>query len=145
MTRVYLDTNVLVYAIGGDSPHREPCRAILRAVAERRVAGETSAYAVQEFVRQRRRRGDPEAVPRARSVMEVCTEVHPVDCAVLLDAIQTVERHPRLDIADAVHVATAAIHRIGRIVSADRGLDGIPDIQRIDPLDDEWLAALMSE
>ena len=145
MTRVYLDTNVLVYATGDDSPHREPCRAILRAVAERRVAGETSAYAVQEFVRQRRRRGDPEAVPRARSVMEVCTEIHPVDRAVLLNAIEEVERHPALDIADAVHVATALIQGIARIVCADRGLDGIPGLQRLDPLNREWLASLTSD
>jgi uncharacterized protein len=142
--RVYLDTNVLVYAIGGDSPHRDPCRAILRAVAERRLVGETSAYTVQELVRQRRRRGDRQALVRARSAMDVCAELHPVDGGVLRGAIETVERYPRLDIADAVHIATAVAHGISTLVSADRGLDGIAGVERVDPLDGDRLATLTS-
>jgi uncharacterized protein len=143
--RVYLDTNVLVYAIGGDSPHRDPCREILRAVAERRLKGETSAYTVQEFVRQRRRRGDREAIARARYAIDICADLHPVDGAVVCQAIEIVERYPRLDIADAVHVATASAHGVRTVLSADRGLDGISEIERIDPLDRDRLKALTSE
>lgn len=143
--RVYLDTNVLVYAIGGDSPLRDPCQEILRAVAERRLTGETSAYTVQEFVRQRRRRGDPDATMRARYAMDLCKELHPVDGVVIRGAIEIVNRYPRLDIADAVHVATASTHRVTTVLSADRGLDGISEIERVDPLDRERVAALASE
>jgi uncharacterized protein len=143
--RVYLDTNVLVYAFGAESPHRDPCREILRAVAERRLAGETSAYTVQEFVRQRRRRGDRQAAARARSAIDVCTELHPVDGVVIRRALEIVDRYPKLDIADAVHVATASTHRVTMVLSADRGLDGISEIERVDPLDRGRLAALTSE
>lgn len=143
--RVYLDTNVLVYAFGAKSPHRDPCREILRAVAERRLAGETSACTIQEFVRQRRRRGDQQAAARARSAIDVCTDLHPVDGAVIRRALETVERYPKLDIADAVHVATASTHGIPMVISADRGFDGVPEIDRVDPLDRERVAALTSE
>lgn len=143
--RVYLDTNVLIYAFGAESPHRDPCREILHAVAERRLAGETSAYTVQEFVRQRRRRGDQQAATRARSAIDVCTDLHPVDGVVIRRALETVERYPKLDIADAVHVATASTHGITTVVSADRGLDGVSEIERVDPLDRERLAALTSD
>ena len=143
--RVYLDTNVLVYAIGGDSPHRDPCREILRAVAERRLTGETSAYTVQELVRQTQRRGDRQATTRARSAIDLCRDLHPVDGVVIRRAIEIVERYPRLDIADAVHVATATTHRLTTVLSADRGLDGISEIERVDPLDRDRVAALTSE
>lgn len=143
--RVYLDTNVLIYAFGGESPHRDPCREILRAVAERRLAGETSAYTVQEFVRQRWRRGDRQAATRARSAMDVCTELHSIDGVVMRRALEIVERYPKLDIADAVHVATASTHGVTTVLSADRGLDGISEIERVDPLDRERLAALTSD
>lgn len=145
MRRVYLDTNVFVYAIGGESPRREPSRAVLRAVAERRLAGETSAYTLQEIVRQRRRRGDTKATARAREAAALCAVLHPVDRDVASTALDVVDRHPGLDIADAVHVSTAVTHGVSIMVSADGDLDGISYIERVDPLDSARLAALMSE
>ncbi|HEX2161563.1 MAG TPA: type II toxin-antitoxin system VapC family toxin, partial [Thermoleophilaceae bacterium] len=88
MSRVYLDTNVFIYAIGGDSPHREPSREILRQVAERRLAGETSAYALQEMARQRRRRGDTEMTKRIREAAALCSTIHPLDWQVLANALR---------------------------------------------------------
>lgn len=143
--RVYLDTNVLVYAVGGESPHRDSCREIVRAVAERRLTGETSTYTVQEFVRQRQRQGDSQAMARAREAIDFCSDLHPVDGTIIRRALEIVERYPKLDIADAVHVATASIHGVTTVISADRGLDGITEINRVDPLDRERVAALTSE
>jgi predicted nucleic acid-binding protein len=143
--RVYLDTNVLVYAVGIDSPHREPCRDVLRAVAEGRLIGETSVYTIQEFVRQRVRRGDKQATARARHVGDLCADLHPVDDAVIRQAIDLVERHAGFDIGDAVHLATALTHGVTTVLSADGGLDRVDGIERIDPLDSSRLAALMND
>ncbi len=145
MTRVYLDTNILVYAVGDESPFRGPCREILQTVVERRLTGETSAYTLQEFVRQRLRRGDSKATTRARAAMDMCAALHPVDQEILVRAFGLVERDPRLDIADAVHVSTALVHGIATVLSADRGLDGVEGIERVDPLDHARLAALATD
>jgi predicted nucleic acid-binding protein len=145
LNRVYLDTNVFVYAVGGESPHREPCREVLRAVAQRRLAGETSAYALQELVRQRQRRGDGEATKRAREAAAVCSELHPLEWEIVSSAMDLVDRHSRLGIADALHVSTAIAKGIALVVSADRGLDEVPGIERVDPLDRQRFAALTSE
>jgi predicted nucleic acid-binding protein len=143
--RVYLDANVFVYAVGGTSPHREPCRELLRATVAGRLSGETSVYTLQEVARQRQRRGDGEATARAREVAMFCETLHPVDERVVLDALSMVDRHPSLDIADAVHAATAVAEGLVLFVSADRGLDAVDDIERIDPLDSARLAALMND
>jgi len=145
LSRVYLVTNVFVYAVGGESPRREPCREVLRAVAQRRLAGETSAYTLQELVRQRQRRGDEEATDRAREVAAVCSELHPLNWEITSSAMDLVDRHPHLGIADALHVSTAMNKGLSLVVSADRDLDEIPGIERVDPLDSARLAALTSE
>ncbi len=145
MSRVYLDTNVFVYAVGGESPHREPCREVLRAVAQRRLAGETSAYALQELVRQRQRRGDGEATKRAREAAAVCSVLHPLDWEITSSAMDLMDRHSRLGIADALHVSTAIAKGITLVISADRDLDEVPGIERVDPLDRRRFAALTSE
>lgn len=143
--RVYLDANVFVYAVGKESPHREPCRELLRATATGRLGGETSVYTLQEVERQRRRRGDDEATTRAREVATLCEALHPLDERVGLSALDLVDRYPSLDVADAIHVATALGQGIAFLVSADRDLDVVGEIERVDPLDHERLAALASE
>lgn len=45
---------------------------------------------------------------------------------------------------DRLHLAACAVHRIGVIVSSDRGLDGAPGIQRADPLDAAAVATLLA-
>ena len=145
LTRVYIDTNVFIYAVGGDSPYREPSRAILRRMAERRLAGETSAYALQEMARQRRRRGDAEMTRRIREAAALCSTIHPLDWDVVATAMEVADRHPRLGVADAVHLATATQNGIATFVSADQDMDGIPGIERVDPLDGARLAGLTSE
>jgi hypothetical protein len=141
--RLYLDANIFVYAVGGDSPQREPCRQVLLAVADGRFQAETSAYTVQEVVRQRHRRGDSNAIARARRVLKICSRVHAVDAAVARTALDALERYPSLDISDAVHVATTTIHELPHILSADRDLDQIDGVERVDPLDTKRLEALI--
>jgi uncharacterized protein len=142
--RAYLDANVFLYAVGQESPYRDRCRTILAAVVEGRIRGETSAYTLQEIVRHRLRRRDRRATTHGRDVLEMCSEVHIVDSEVVSLALDLVDGRPRLDVADAVHVATATTHGLSVLISADRGLDGLDGIERIDPLDTERLEALIA-
>lgn len=145
MSRVYVDTNVFVYAVGGGSRFREPCRAFLRAVATGQLDGETSAYALQEVAHQRRRRGDASPTARAREVATMCAAIHPTDSEVVFDALELVERRAGLTVSDAIHAATALRHGLGIVVSADSDFDDVPGIERVDPLDDARLAALATD
>jgi predicted nucleic acid-binding protein len=42
---------------------------------------------------------------------------------------------PRLGANDRLHVGTCLAHGIERIVTADRGFDGVRGVRRVDPLD----------
>jgi uncharacterized protein len=145
MIGVYVDANVFLYAIGGESPYREPCRGLIDAIRHRRIRAETSVTTVEEVVHHRRRRGDPTAIDRGREVARICSKVHQLDRTLSLAALTVAERHPTLGIGDAIHVATALAHGLETVVSGDRDFDGIGGVARIDPLDRNAIAALVSE
>lgn len=143
MRRVYLDANVFLYAIGADSPYREPCRAVLDAMRRDAIAGETSVATLEEVVHHRRRRGDSGAFARGRDVAAICHAVHAVDRDLVLAALDVTEGHVRLDTADAIHVATARAHGLASIMSGDHDFDGVEGIDRIDPLDRSAIADML--
>lgn len=145
MTRVYIDSNVLLYAVGEESPFREPCRRLLRHVASGDLAGETSILTVQEVVHHRQRRGDGAPASHGRDVLAICSATHPLDRSITLAALALMDGHPRLGTGDAIHAATALAHGMETLVSADGDFDGIAGIERVDPLDSKRLAALTSD
>ena len=145
MSRVYLDANVFIYAVGQDSRYRHACREILRLVVHRRLAGETSAYTIQEVARQRQRRGDDHPTARAREAASLCSVLHAVDRQVIVGALDMVDRYDGLEVSDAIHATTALACGISAVISADADFDPIVGIERVDPLDGARLAALTSE
>ena len=144
MRRFLYDTNVFVYALGGPSPYREPCRAILERAAAGDLHGEASADLVQEFLHQRMRQvGDRAlAVAAARRVSALCL-LHDVRASDLTMALWLFETHERVTARDATFAAVALNRGLGKILSADRDFDEIPGLERVDPRDAERVASLM--
>ena len=135
MTRVYVDTNIFLYAIGTDHRYRAPCRELVRAMGDHTLRAETSVETVQEIVHHRRRRGDPAATERGRRALGLCEAVHPLDTETTLAALDLIDLHPDLSTRDAMHAATARTLGIRILLSADSDFDAIGGLERIDPLD----------
>ncbi|MEX2196901.1 MAG: type II toxin-antitoxin system VapC family toxin [Thermoleophilaceae bacterium] len=144
MRRVFVDTNVFLYALGAEHRYRDPCRAIVEAIAARRVAAETSVEVVQEFLHVRGRRGrDPaEALARAEEIVSWCAPVHAFEPGDLTRAFELLRRFSTLRPRDAVHAATALNRGIEAILTADRDLGSVPALERVDPGDRAAVAAL---
>lgn len=66
--------------------------------------------------------------------MAICT-LQPFDEQVLDDALDLIDRVPRLGMRDAVHAATALLLPQPAIVTADRIFDDVPGLLRVDPSD----------
>ena len=135
MSRVYVDTNVFLYAIGTEHRYRDPCRALVRALGAGSLRGETSVETFQEIVHHRRRRGDRAATERSRRAVALCHAVHSLELPIALAALDLIDRHPSLPIRDAVHAATALAKGVATVLSADRDFDAVAGLTRIDPLD----------
>jgi len=106
------------------------------------LAGEASVELVQEYLNVLLRRSVADAAGRARDVAAICASVHAFEHRDLELALSLVEGEPPLGARDAVHAATALNRGIGVILSADRHLDGIDGLRRLDPLDREAVASL---
>lgn len=144
MKRIYVDTNVFLYAIGTEHRYRDPCRELVRAMGARKLRAETSVETLQEIVHHRRRRGDQTATERARRAVALCEAVHPLDTEMALAALDLIDRHPGLPTRDAVHAATARTLGIGIVLSADSDFDPVGGIERIDPLDQAAVERVVS-
>jgi uncharacterized protein len=136
MTRLFLDTNIFLYAIGGEGPHREPCRAVLAAVGRGALNGVTNSEVIQEILHVRARRiGTKDATQAARSAAGIVAEVLPVTVEDMLDACGLLDSNPNLNVRDALHVAVMQNARIALLVSVDRDFDSLKTLRRLDPAD----------
>ena len=69
---IVLDTTVLVYAVGADHTLREPCRQLIRAIADGTILATTTTEVIQEFTHVRARRRDrKDAADLARDYIEL--------------------------------------------------------------------------
>lgn len=136
VTRALLDTAVFVYAVGSDHPHRAPCRALVRALADERLTADISVEAVQEYIHVRTRAGidRSQAVKEGQAIIALC-RVHDVEMAHVQVAFQLFRTHPRLHLRDAIHAATALSCLADVIVTPDRALDHVPGLRRLDPVE----------
>jgi uncharacterized protein len=141
--RVLVDTNVILYAIGGPHAYAEPCRRILALAGEGSFEMEAPVDLVQEILHHRTRRlGDRrQAATDARAAAALC-RLHAVEPQDAHQAAELFEDAPRLSARDAVFAAVALRHNLEAILSADGDFDGLPGLRRLDPADSETVKEL---
>ena len=134
MARLFIDSNVFLYAIGAPSPYRESCRTVLTAVGDGELDAVTSSEVLQELLHVRSRRfGTADATSAVRQAAALVSDVLPVTSADVLDACDLLEQLPHLQARDALHVAVMRSAGITRLVSVDQGFDAVPGIERVGP------------
>lgn len=143
MRRFLFDTSVFIYALGGEHPYRDPCRAVMDDGAQGLLSAEASVELIHEFAHVRCRRG----VSRTTATKDALniagtSRLHTVTPSDIERALQLWREHERLDMRDAIFAAQALNRGIDAILSPDRGFDGIPGLERIDPADAEAVATL---
>lgn len=131
---LFIDTAVIMYAAGGPHPMRDPCRAILTAVADGSIDAVTSVEVVQEIYHRfvaidRRRMG----VEMADATLDLFAPVVPLTDAMMRRMAALVEEFDGLSSRDLVHVATCRELGIDAIVTPDKGFDAVTGLARIDP------------
>lgn len=136
MARVFLDTNIFLYAIGADSPHKKACRSVLMAVGKGEINGVTSSEVLQEVLHVRSRRVDlKDGIQATRAAAAMVAEVLTVTGEDVLAACRVLERHPQIAARDALHVAVMKASDIHTLISVDKDFDAVKDIKRIGPED----------
>ena len=143
MRRFLFDTGVFIYALGGEHRYRDPCRAILRELRGGRLAAEASVELIHEFAYVHLRQvGSRSDAARSAHAIERSLALHTVEPPDMARAVDLWAEHERLDVRDAIFAAQALNREIDAILSPDRGFDGIPGLERIDPADATAVARL---
>lgn len=132
--RVFLDTNVFLYAAGRAHPEQEACADLLRRVADGKLDATTNSEVVQEILYVLVRRGQrDDAITLARHVSALFPDLLPVTGQDMDRACDLVARYPKLPVRDAVHAATMIGSGLKQLVSVDEDFDQVREIRRVAP------------
>jgi predicted nucleic acid-binding protein len=142
---LFIDTSIIMYAVGAEHPYRQPCQKSLTKIVNEKVYALVSSEIHQEILHRYLSLGLPD---KARQVSVKLETLIPVTLAVTLADIHQsrtlIEAYPKLQSRDLIHVAVMLNHGISRILSTDVHFDQVREIERIDPqtFSDEVLTAL---
>ena len=129
---ILVDSNVPMYLVGADHPHKiDAQRALERAIADG-VKLVTDAEVLQEILHRYAAIGRRDAIqPCVAALLGVADEVLPVEGEDVLAARDLLLASTSLSARDAIHLAIMRRHRIEAILSFDRGLDDVPGLRRL--------------
>jgi uncharacterized protein len=105
---LYLDTNIIVYAIEGKNPWSDMLRGLFHAVDARAIHTFTSELTVAEVLAKPFELGAIDLVATCDELLapDSLVQVIPIDRPILRSAAELCGRM-RIKLADAIHVATA--------------------------------------
>lgn len=135
MSRCLIDVNIPMYAGGQAHPLRSPAQDIIRAIASGQLDAVTDAEVLQEILHRYLYIGEREKGLQIFDHFDrlMTGRILPVTDVDVRKARALAEEHPRLGPRDLIHLAVMLNHGIDRIVTADRGFDGVEGVTRIDP------------
>lgn len=119
----FVDTNVLMYAVGREHPLKAEARAFFVDALERRTPLATSAEVLQELLHAYLPVQRIETLDAALALAEsAIPEIFPVEPEDVHLARSLVSRHPELDARDLLHLACCKRRDVTRMKTFDRPL-----------------------
>lgn len=121
-----------MYLVSSEDDLRERAVRLLETAALEGERLVTDAEVFQEILHRYHRTGRDDAIdPAFTALRTVVDEVYPIEATDVDRARRLLSSTTTLSARDALHVAIMQARDVGRIMSLDRGFDGIPGIQRI--------------
>ena len=132
----FVDSNVIMYAVGAEHAYRAPCLDALDRIIREGLGAMVSTEVHQEILHRYMAIGLPGKAREVSSKLEIIIPATlPVTLADIQKVRQLVERYPELKARDLVHYAVMLENGLTRILSTDRHFDRLAEIERIDPVD----------
>ena len=129
---IFIDSNIPMYLVGAPHPHKSDARRWLEELVTGRERLVTDAEVLQEILHRYVSIERPDAIqPAFDALLGVVDEVFAMDRAVVERARMIVLGQKGLSARDAIHLAVMQTHGIRKILSFDRGFDGLPGIARL--------------
>ena len=133
MSRYFLDSNIVMYVLGGAHPLKAPSLKIFEKIRTGKMPVCTNTEVLQEILYHYYSLNRKPLAHRAcELVEEIADPIFPVSIEDIRTARSLLDRHT-LPVRDAIHAASMLNHRIRYILSADSHFDHFPDIRRVFP------------
>ncbi|MBW1800727.1 MAG: type II toxin-antitoxin system VapC family toxin [Deltaproteobacteria bacterium] len=130
----FIDANIIMYAIGGPHPFRDPCKKVLENIRDGLIQVVTNTEVLQEILYRFFAIKKPFMAESAyASVVQICMEILPVTLQDTNRALELLKTSPNILSRDAIHAATMINNDIREIISTDSHFDAIPEILRVRP------------
>ena len=129
---IFLDSNIPMYLVGAQHPHKTTVQHILETSISKKVRLVTDAEVFQEILHRYGAIQRRDAIQPAFDALNgIVDEVFPIEQQDLLLAKDIMLGNERLSARDAIHIAVMTHHGLSQIFSFDAGFDGYPGIHRI--------------
>ena len=129
---IFVDSNIPMYMIGAEHPNKRAVEGRLTELIRSRERLVTDVEVHQEILHRCVSLDRRDAIQPAFDALEaIVDEVFPVEAREVARAKSLVLERRAISARDAIHVAIMERYGVSRILSFDRGFDGVPGIQRI--------------
>ncbi|MFI5005312.1 MAG: type II toxin-antitoxin system VapC family toxin [Solirubrobacterales bacterium] len=129
---IFVDSNVPMYLIGPDHPHKLDAQRALERLAGERRRLVTSSEVFQEVLHRFASSDHRDMIELAFTTLRtIVDEVLAVEVEDVFAAKDLIHAHGELSSRDAVHAAVMRRHGIAEILSFDRGFDTLTGIRRL--------------
>jgi uncharacterized protein len=129
---ILVDSNIPMYLVGAPHSHKTDAQRLLERYVSERVRLVTDAEVLQEILHRYVALDRRDAIqPAFDALLGLVDEVFPVDAATVERAKGIVLGNRSLSARDAIHVAVMQREGVARILSFDRGFDGVPGLERL--------------
>jgi len=127
---ILVDSNIPMYLVGADHPHKAAARTLLeRAITDAEVLV-TDAEVLQEILHRYVAIDRRDAIETATAaLLDIVDEVFPVERADV-ERARKIVLTTRLSARDAIHLAIARRRGVDRILTFDRAFDEVGGIER---------------
>jgi predicted nucleic acid-binding protein len=120
---IFVDTNVLMYAVGRAHPLRDEAQAFFEEALPRKDALATSAEVLQELLHAYLPVGRIETLDAALFLADsAIPNVWPVEAEDVRFARLLVKRHPALSARDLLHLSCCKRRKVDKLMTFDRPL-----------------------
>lgn len=129
---IFVDSDIPMYLIGAEHPNKAGAQGKLEALIRNQERLVTDVEVQQEILHRYTAIDRRDAIqPAFDALLGVVDEVFPIEPRDVARAKALVLERQALPARDAIHVAIMERHDIGRILTFDRGFDGVPGIRRM--------------
>ena len=129
-TSVYLDTNIIIYAVEGYETHAAPIKSLLQGLTEGEIIAVTSELTVAEVLVKPKRDGNAKLEEAYRRFLLPTESLR--NSAVsreILEAAAGIRATSSLKLPDAIHWATATIEHCDSFLTNDGGFKSVAGLR----------------